>query len=52
MQAVNGQRQPIQASADKTIGADQIQSGEDDLMRRIEQDNRRLDRLIDICPSC
>jgi hypothetical protein len=52
MQAVIGHRQPIQASQDETIGADQIHSGEDDLTRRIEQDNRRLDRLIDICPSC
>jgi hypothetical protein len=52
MQAVIGHRQPIQASEDKTIGADQVHSGEDDLTRRIEQDNMRLDRLTDICPSC
>jgi hypothetical protein len=52
MQAVIGHRQPIQASQDKTIGADQVHSGEDDLTRRIEQDNTRLDRLTDICPSC
>jgi hypothetical protein len=37
---------------DKTTGADQVHSGEDDLTRRIEQDNMRLDRLTDICPSC
>ena len=52
MQAVIGHRQPIQASEDKTIGADQVHSGKDDLTRRIEQDNTRLDRLTDICPSC
>jgi hypothetical protein len=52
MQAVIGHRQPIQASRDKTIGADQVHSEEDVLTRRIEQDNTRLDRLIDICPSC
>jgi hypothetical protein len=52
MQAVIGHRQPIQASQDKTIGADQVHSGEDDLTRRIGQDNMRLDRLTEICPSC
>jgi hypothetical protein len=52
MQAVIGHGQPIQANEDKTIGADQVHSGEDDLTRRIEQDNMRLDRLTDICPSC
>jgi hypothetical protein len=52
MQAVIGHGQPIQAGQDKTIGADQVHSGEDDLTRRIEQDNTRLDRLTDICPSC
>jgi hypothetical protein len=36
MQAVIGHRQPIQASQDKTIGADQVHSGKDDLTRRIE----------------
>jgi hypothetical protein len=51
-QAVIGHRQPIQASRDKTIGADQGHSEEDVLTRRIEQDNTRLDRLIDLCPSC
>jgi hypothetical protein len=52
MQAVIDHRQPIQASQDKTIGADQVHSGEDDLTRRIGQDNMRLDRLTEICPSC
>jgi hypothetical protein len=52
MQAVIGHRQPIQASQDKTIGADQDHSEGDGLTRRIEQDKTRLDRLIDICPSC
>jgi hypothetical protein len=41
MQAVIGHRQSIQASEDKTIGADQVHSGEGDLTRRIEQDNMR-----------
>ena len=50
MQAVIGHRQPIQASGD--TGGDQIHSEEDVLTRRIEQDNTRVDRLIDICPSC
>jgi benzoylformate decarboxylase len=34
------------------IGADQDHSEQDVLTKRIEQDNTRLDRLIDICPSC
>jgi hypothetical protein len=52
MQAVIGHRQSIQASEGKTTGADRVHAGEDDLTRRIEQDNMRLDRLTDICPSC
>jgi hypothetical protein len=52
MQAVISHRQPIQASPDKTIGADQVHSGAEDLTRRIEQDHLRLDRLTDICRSC
>jgi hypothetical protein len=51
MQAVIGHRQPIQASRDKTIGADQVHSEEDALTRGIGQDNTWLDRLIDICPT-
>jgi hypothetical protein len=50
MQAVIIHRQPIQASRDETIGADQDRS--EGLTKRIEQDKKRLDRLIDICPSC
>jgi hypothetical protein len=52
VQALIGHRQPFQPSADKTIGADQVHSAEDALTKRIEQDNTRLDRAIDICPSC
>jgi hypothetical protein len=52
VQAVIGHRQPIQASEDKTIGAAQDHSEQDALTQRIERDNTRLDRLMDICPSC
>jgi hypothetical protein len=52
MQAVISHRQPIQASGDETIGADQDHSEQDALTKRIERDNTLLDRLIDICPSC
>src|ERR1700722_3173791 len=37
---------------DNTVGADHGHSEQDVLTKRIEQDNSRLDRLIDICPSC
>lgn len=53
VQALIGQRQPIQASADKQISADQVHPDEDALTRRIGRDNARLDRLVrDVCPSC
>ncbi len=52
IQAVIGHRQPTQASRDETIGANRDHSTEDALTRRIEQDKTRLDRLIEICPSC
>jgi hypothetical protein len=52
MQAVAGHRQSIQARRDETIGADQDHSEQDVLTKRIERDNTRLDRLIEICPSC
>jgi hypothetical protein len=52
IQVVIDHRQPIQASQDRTIDAGQHYSREDVLTKRIEQDNTRLDRLIDICPSC
>ena len=48
-QALIGHRQPISVSRDNPIGVD---PGEDALTRRIEQDKIRLDRLIEICPSC
>jgi hypothetical protein len=52
VQALIGHRQPFQPSADKTIGPGQVHSAEDALSKRIEEDNTRLDRAIDICPSC
>jgi hypothetical protein len=52
VQAVIGHRQPFQPSADRTIGVDQVHSEDDALTKRIQQDNTRLDRVIDICPSC
>jgi hypothetical protein len=53
VQALIGQRQPIQASADNQISADQVHPKEDALTRRIERDNARLDRLVQgVCPSC
>jgi hypothetical protein len=51
-QALISHRQPLQASRDKPIGVDQVHPDEDALTKRIEQDNMRLDRLIDICPNC
>jgi hypothetical protein len=48
-QALMGHRQP---QARDKIGVDPAHSDEDALSRRIEQDRIRLDRLIDICPSC
>jgi hypothetical protein len=49
-QAFISHRQPIPTSREQPIG--QTQPDEDALTKRIEQDNTRLDRLIDICPSC
>ena len=49
-QAFISHRQPITISREQPIG--QTQPDEDALTKRIEQDNTRLDRLIDICPSC
>jgi hypothetical protein len=51
-QALVSRRQPIQASREKLTGLDQVQPDVDSLTRRIEQDTIRLDRLIEICPSC
>lgn len=50
-QALIGQRQSLEVSRGK-IGVDPVHPDEDALTRRIEQDRVRLDRLIDICPSC
>ena len=52
IQVVIDHRQPIQTSRDETIGAAQDHSEQDALTKRIERDNTRLDRLIEICPSC
>jgi hypothetical protein len=45
-------RQSIQVSQDKLNGIDQANPDQDALTKRIEQDKIRLDRLIEICPSC
>jgi hypothetical protein len=45
-------RQPIQVSQDNLNGVDQAYPDQDALTKRIEQDNIRLDRLTEICPSC
>jgi hypothetical protein len=50
-QALFSHRQPIQLSRDK-IGVDPVHADEDALTRKIELDKTRLDRLIEICPSC
>lgn len=50
-QALISHRQSIQLSREK-IGVDPAYPGEDALTKRIEQDRIRLDRLIEICPSC
>lgn len=51
-QALIGRRQPIPVSSDNLTGVDQVRPDEDALTRRIEQDRIRLDRLIEICPTC
>jgi hypothetical protein len=45
-------RQSIQVSQDNLNGVDQAHPDQDALTKRIEQDNVRLDRLIEICPGC
>ena len=50
-QALVSHHEPVQANRDK-IGVDPVHSNEDALTKRIEQDRIRLDRVIDICPSC
>jgi hypothetical protein len=51
-QAFINHRQPIPVSQDKLEGVDRGHLDGDALTRRIEQDKIRLDRLIEICPSC
>jgi hypothetical protein len=51
-QAFIGHRQPMPVTRENLIGVVQVRPNEDALTRRIEQDNIRLDRLIEICPSC
>jgi hypothetical protein len=51
-QALIVHRQSIQVSQDKLNGVDQAHPDQDALTKSIEQDNIRLDRLIEICPSC
>lgn len=51
-QAFINRRQPMPISREQLIGVDQVHPDEDVLTKRIEQDKTRLDRLIDICPSC
>ena len=50
-QALMGHPQPLEVGRDK-IGVDPVHPDEDALTRRIEQDKVRLDRVIEICPSC
>jgi hypothetical protein len=49
-QAFISHRPPMRMSQEQLVG--QTRRGDDALTKRIEQDNSRLDRLIDICPSC
>jgi hypothetical protein len=51
-QAFISHPQQIPISQDKLNGVDQGRPDQDALTKRIEQDNIRLDRLIEICPSC
>jgi hypothetical protein len=50
-QALISRGEPVQANRDK-IGVDPVRSNEDALTKRIERDKIRLDRAIEICPSC
>ncbi len=52
VQARTGHWQPIQVSPEKLVDVDQVRPEPDALTKRIEQDNTRLDRVIEICPSC
>jgi hypothetical protein len=50
-QALNRHQQAMQVRQDQLNGVDQG-SDRDALTRRIEQDSKRLDRLIEICGGC
>jgi hypothetical protein len=50
-QALINHREPVQTNQGN-IGVDPVHSNEDALTKRIEQDKIRLDRVIEICPSC
>jgi hypothetical protein len=50
-QSLMGHGRSLEVSRDK-IGVEPVHPDEDALTRRIEQDKARLDRLIEICPSC
>jgi hypothetical protein len=52
MQARIDHWQATQLSRDQLIDVDQGRPEADALTKRIEHDNTRLDRLIEICPSC
>ena len=51
-QALITHRQSMQVSLDKLNNVDQAYPNRDALTKRIEEDNIRLDHLIEICPSC
>jgi hypothetical protein len=50
-QALINHRETVQANRGNS-GVDPVHSNEDALTRRIEQDNIRLDRAIEICSGC
>ena len=52
VQALITHRQSMQVSQDQLNNVDQAYPERDALTKRIEQDNIRLDRVMDICPSC
>jgi hypothetical protein len=51
-QALIVHQQPVEESRNKTIGVGQVHFEEDELTKRIKQDNARIDRSIDICAGC
>jgi hypothetical protein len=49
----DNQRNDLPASQNKVTGAAPVQSEENALTNRVDQDNARLDRLVrGICPTC